>query len=390
MLSRVPPRRLAPLPPASLPGLEVHHEAETGRTWQDTFQDQLDVPFPDGVPQFRFLVHYPEERGRDHQDAMLIITANHCVCDGRSLEILCAQLLVRLAEDEGPTASAPPPLHSSAPSSLIAHHDLDAISQPAQTSVRYASATDSFRLDSYSGEGSRMRLLYHRLAQAEVDALRGACRKHGVTVSSALLAALAAALGPLTTAEAKDVMGIQCCVDLRRYFTPETRTAIGNMYSMPTLTVPTRKDGSSTWKDVHNMYEQLLWYLDNKEGLHALKDDPMPNLLMAEKMSGHIVDDNNHGRHFFPGLSNLGTINMSAVRRQEDGSISEVEALSVNEFWFASRHERVGPIVMLCAASIPGQGMFLTLNHSQPTIASATANTLLERIFNLLSHFQNG
>jgi len=162
------------------------------------------------------------------------------------------------------------------------------------------------------------------------------------------------------------------------------------MYSMPTLTVPTRKDGSSTWKDVHNMYEQLLWYLDNKEGLHALKDDPMPNLLMAEKMSGHIVDDNNHGRHFFPGLSNLGTINMSAVRRQEDGSISEVEALSVNEFWFASRHERVGPIVMLCAASIPGQGMFLTLNHSQPTIASATANTLLERIFNLLSHFQNG
>jgi hypothetical protein len=145
----------------------------------------------------------------------------------------------------------------------------------------------------------------------------------------------------------------------------------------------------------------MQWYLDNKEGLHALHGDPAVNRAMAEKMSAAVIDNDDHGRHFYPGLSNLGVVDISPALSpsQGEGEVEEVvdgeeggvaPRTSVSEFWFASKHARVGPVAMLCVASLVGEGMCLTLNHPEPTVSRKTGDQLMDRILGVLGTFQKG
>lgn len=388
---------LSSLSPGRLPSFQV--VTQSGRDmhgWQAAFQEALGVSFEDGAPLFRFLIYHHPVDGTGSGASYLIITANHCVCDGRSLQLLCRHFLHLLTDEHAHLPSIP---STTSPISLAAHHTLDDLIPESDAGC--AAATDSFQLDDPTHAGRRMRLLYRKLPYAEVSAMHAACRAHGVTMSTLLLAALSAALGPLTTAAAKDIMGVQCCVDLRRYFKADGRGAIGNLYSMPTFRVPTRKDGASSWADARAIYDRLLWYLDNKEGLHALHGDPAVNRAMAEKMSAAVIDNDDHGRHFYPGLSNLGVVDISPALSpsQGEGEVEEVvdgeeggvaPGIAVSEFWFASKHARVGPVAMLCVASLVGEGMCLILNHPEPTVSRETGDQLMDRILGVLGTFQKG
>ena len=128
-----------------------------------------------------------------------LVCAHHCVCDGHSLQLLLSEVLrgADPAEQESSQVVMPPMVRQRAPATprpnALVRWYLRCLTRRWEHSGREFSLSDLEQLHSSFWRSETSRVLLWSLARDETGVLVEACREHGVSVTSVLLAAFVVA-----------------------------------------------------------------------------------------------------------------------------------------------------------------------------------------------------
>jgi NRPS condensation-like uncharacterized protein len=163
--------------------------------WIRVHQDVYKVPFEfDKRPAIRFvLVRSPEL-------SELIILCHHIICDGMSLAYLARDLMVYLGDPEREAEVLPDPvvidrnsIPKEVPLNPVAGFFINRINKKWEADKVFFDQKDYEELNKAYWDNFTHNLLSVELSETETSALVDRCRKEGVTVNSALTAAVAGA-----------------------------------------------------------------------------------------------------------------------------------------------------------------------------------------------------
>ncbi|MFC4125386.1 phthiocerol/phthiodiolone dimycocerosyl transferase family protein [Nocardia rhizosphaerae] len=223
--------------PSADPHLPVVHRVVDGtQEWREVFDEQLNEPVDLATAPGRIidLAWRPATSAEFHD---VIVVFSHVLIDGRSLASLASRLLAN-AVGAAPGAGARPPILPA-----------DAMIPPRYTGVvpclraNLAGQLGALgrRALGIPGEPPplpvrRTRTVHRTIDGAELVALRDRCRTEDVTVNSALVAALATAMGELFRPGGTGFAGIGIPVDVRSRLRPAPAADEPGMF---TAVVPT-------------------------------------------------------------------------------------------------------------------------------------------------------
>lgn len=200
--------------------------------WQQVAIAERNRPVPwDRPPLVRLTVLHGEG------ESDLIVTLHHMISDGASATSFFRELLLSYSDAAAAGKLAPrpvlPPIEALMPG---AERGLSGLKRSARFIGQQAWTFFTLRprllreQQPVPAEQRRSSLSHQRLSRAETSALLAACRGHGVTLHSALCAALLMAVGAEVRSESlapRPVLG--CCtpVNLRRALSPAVDDDIG-------------------------------------------------------------------------------------------------------------------------------------------------------------------
>jgi hypothetical protein len=392
----------------------VKNEAEFG--WQYALRRELELLFVHNEALVRFLFYFPAEAA---DCAYLIIVAHHGLLDGRLLVILARDFVNGLrkytvtatisAHQEAEEHVAPSMQRSSSLVDLIGKSfpKLDDNNEE-DTCTSFPDANKTYQLDHSTElpEPSTAWYLYRKLSDVTVKKLASRCRKDGIRLTSAVIAALTGEglARHLQRPEVKDAIGFQCCVDLRRYIEDDednecnAERTLGNLYSIADLKVPVPSNDASNNEDTEDLaasivqrataiQSELEEQLSDRRflaGVHVAHVDDFAS--SADELCEKVETSSYHGRDFFQGVSNLDKLNLN-----EDASDSRGNScIQESEYWFMSRLARVGSFCFLSFSYVPGYGVCFVFSRPDPVCSLESAQGIVDRTMDALETYAAG
>lgn len=200
----------------------------TNEDWIQTSTEELKRAFSIQIgPLIRFLlVQSPEV-------SELIVTANHSICDGRSLVYLIRDIMVFLSNTEADVKTSPIPvavqdcLPSSASSSFLYKLIVKRINNKWMGKGIFFNEHDYQDLHQIFWQKNKASILTWELTELQTSALVSRCRQEQVTINSALYTAFIAAQNHIQGDSQAYLQNIMVPVDFRSRLTQPVGEAFG-------------------------------------------------------------------------------------------------------------------------------------------------------------------
>lgn len=268
---------------------------------------------------------------------------------------------------------------TTSPFHLLKHAIPTVPAQAPESPQLFPAAEETFRFDNVHPNDRCMCMLSHKISDIELEGIIKRFKSRGVRLSSALLASLVTGLRPCLSDKVENCVGLECCVDLRRYL-PDSKTGyLGNLFLCPSVCAPAPRDSDlhGSIENAQQIQRNLDEQLQDRHFMALLALDPKRLTENANKRCETVLHSDHHGRFWSTGLSNLGKVDVN-----DDTSLAT--SLQATEYWFATKGCRVGSFVTLCTASIPGHGMCISMNYCHPVCSHDTAKGILSRTLSAL------
>lgn len=345
-------------------------ERRSSTHWQQVAIDERNRPVRwDTPPLARMKVLHSDG------ESELIITLHHMISDGASAIYFFRDLLLALGDQPAPEMLAPLPVQPSIEALMPeAERSVAGLHRSARFIGQQAWTFFALRpqllpeQQSVPAAQRRSGFLSERLSSAETNSLLTACRKHGVTLHSALCAALLMAVGAEIHAESpapNHLLG--CCtpVNVRRALSPVVNEDIG-LYVGPIVTFH-RLDANT---ELFALAAQLTTQIQ------AAREGGVPTLALAtqSRLLPARISPQRAAQHLYNRL--FGTVSVSNMGVLEIPS--DHGALHLSALHLGGSNNAFGSLVSITVTTLADQ-MFLTFNYNEQIVSEERLNRIMAK-----------